>query len=80
MNININTKSRRVDIRLNKNFYSINAVRKASNDFKNVCDCSILNKKDILISLRIKNHNDVNKIGYEFCNYVLGLMKNEALV
>ncbi|MBW2977579.1 HxsD-like protein [Candidatus Woesearchaeota archaeon] len=66
---------------LKKNFYDLNAVKEALNDFKKVCEGKIINKKDnIEIFLKAKNKNFENNLSNEFCNYVLGLMKNRALV
>ena len=79
-NIKINKKSKKVDISLNKKFYSIKAVKQASQDFKDICNCTIPKNKNIEISLKLKEDLDINTIGYEFCNYVLALMKNETLV
>ena len=79
-NMKIDYKLKKVDVILNKEFYSIDAIKKAINDFKDACDASLSNKKDILVSLRVKTNDDIDKIGYEFCNYVLALMKNEGIV
>ena len=78
--IQIDPKNKKVEISLNKNFYSIDAVKKAISDFKKVGNFSVSNKKSIIVSLKLKNSSDIENIGYEFCNYVLALMKNEASV
>lgn len=64
-------------INLNKNFYSIDAIKEALKDFKGVCKGKILNDK---IKIELKPKGNVKKIKEEFCNYVLALMKNKTLV
>ncbi len=80
INIEIDYKSKEIGLCLSKDFYSVDAVKQAIEDFKGICDSSLSNKKDILISLKLKTDEDINIVGYEFCNYVLALMKNEAIV
>ena len=79
-NIKVDDKLKKVEIKLNKQFYTIEAVKKAVEEFKEICKISLSDKKDILVSLRLDTKEDVRIIGYEFCNYVLALMKSEALV
>ena len=79
-NVRINQTLKKVDIKLNRNFYSSEAIRAAIDDFKNFGKFSISNKNSILVSLKVKDKESINNIGYEFCNYVLALMKNKALV
>jgi len=62
---------------LNKQFYSIEAIEETLNDFKDVCDGRILNDK---IEVEIFPKEEVRQLKEEFCNYVLGLMKNKNLI
>jgi hypothetical protein len=72
---------KRNKILLKKSFYDLNAVKEALEDFKEVCEGKIINKKSqIEINLKPKNKDFNNILRNEFCNYVLGLMKNKALV
>ena len=64
-------------IKLNNKFYSKDAVEEALKDFNDVCNGNILND-DIEVELNEKE--DIENVGEEFCNYVLGLMKNKTLV
>jgi len=75
----IETKLTRIKIKLNKQFYDITAVRESLKDFKGACTGKIANKKSIEIILKPKD-KPINALGHEFCNYVLGLMKNKTLV
>ncbi len=72
-------------ILLNSKFYNKNSVEEALKDFKGVCEGRILNneptainKKDIEVELKPKE--EIKELEEEFCNYVLGLMKNKMLV
>lgn len=71
----------RVVIILNKKFYDLNAIEESLHDFKQVCSGKIESaKKEIKIALMPKERKLNNALGYEFCNYILGLMKNKTLV
>lgn len=76
----IEIKEKKIKICLNKQFYDLAAVKESLKDFKEVCTGKITEKKHIEITLNPKDINFNNIIGYEFCNYVLGLMKNKSLV
>jgi hypothetical protein len=64
-------------IKLNKDFYNKQAIEEALNDFEGVCKGKILNE-DMEVELQLKEEN--KNIKQEFCNYVLGLMKNKIMV
>jgi hypothetical protein len=64
-------------IKLNNKFYSREMIEVALKDFKEACEGKILNN-DLEIELMPKEN--VDKLNGEFCNYVLGLMKNRMLV
>ena len=63
---------------LSNKIYSIDAVRQAAEDFKEICDCRIVNDK-IEIELILKAEIE-EPMEDEFCNYVLGLMKNKEMI
>ena len=64
-------------VRLNNKFYNKETVEQTLKDFKEVCKGKILNG-DIEVELEPKE--DVKELEGEFCNYVLGLMKNSIIV
>jgi len=68
-------------ISLNKEFYNIQAIKEAIIDFEEICDGELNEDiKNYTLILKLKEQNDLCNIGYEFCNYVLGLIKNEYLI
>ena len=70
-----------VIIQLNKQFYDLNSVNESIQDFNEVCTGKIDDKSEheIKVILMPKNE-DIENLKYEFCNYVLGLMKNKNLI
>ena len=76
----IEVEENKIKIKLNKQFYDLNAVKESLKDFNKVCNGTIANKKGIEIVLKPKDKKLTNILGYEFCNYVLGLMKNKIIV
>jgi hypothetical protein len=62
---------------LNKKFYNIEAVKESLNDFKEVCNGKILNEN---IEVELIPKEEIANLEKEFCNYVLGLMKNKSMV
>ena len=66
-----------VKISLNNKFYEKSAVKEAIADFKEVCNAKII---DDSIEVEIDPKEKIENIEEEFCNYVLGLMKNKTLV
>jgi len=79
-NIKIDYKLKKVEINLSKEIYSVDVIKRAIEDFSGVCKGSINEGNYILVLLELKDEEGLDIIGYEFCNYVIGLMKNEALV
>jgi len=68
-------------ITFKKSLYDLDSVKEALKDFEKVCENSITNKKKCIeVTLKAKNKGLENNLNNEFCNYVLGLMKNKALV
>ena len=64
-------------VKLNSKFYNLGAVKEALRDFREVCQGKIL---DNSIELELIPKEDIKNLKDEFCNYVLGLMKNKMLV
>ena len=63
-----------VMLTFNDNFYSKDLIEKSILDFKEVCDSNFQGEKLIL---KPKNNEiDLNTLGYEFYNYLLGLIKS----
>ncbi len=61
-------------LKLNNKFYDKRIVEKSLKDFREVCDGKVLND-DIEVELKPKER--VDNLEEEFCNYVLGMMKNK---
>ncbi|MDP2750736.1 MAG: HxsD-like protein [Nanoarchaeota archaeon] len=69
-----------IKIRFNKKFYSEDKLKKAIKDFKNISELYLSGDKnyyEIRISKVCDKTTDMKKTGFEFCNYVLGMMKLE---
>ena len=64
-------------IKLNSNFYDRGSIEEALRDFKDVCSGSIL---DNSFEIELEPREEADKLKEEFCNYILGLMKNKTLV
>jgi len=65
------------ELRLNSRFYKKTSVLQAIEDFHDVCSCKFEERDDeILVVIRPKIGLDPEMLGYEFSNYVIGLMKN----
>ncbi len=62
-----------VILSFNNKFYNKEVIDKAIEDFKQACD---VRQEGELIILKPKEKTDLNILGYEFYNYVLGLIKN----
>jgi hypothetical protein len=75
--IKINKEDRTIFLVFNKNFYNLEAIKTTSNDFNEICTTDIKENKEIEVKLKnINKEADLNTIGYEFYNYVFGIMKN----
>jgi len=65
-----------VVINFNKKFYNLKSIQKAIKAFHGLADFKISqNKKTITVNLENINPEAKSAIKDEFCNYVLGLMK-----
>jgi hypothetical protein len=72
--VKINKAKNEVLVNFNEQFYQKEFIDRAVLDFKEVCD--IKKTKEGLL-LRPKQELCIDVLGYEFYNYVLGLMKNQ---
>ena len=63
---------------MDKGFYDKRAVDEALHDFNGVCEGRILNDK---MEIELVPKGEIKEpLKEEFCNYVLGLMKNKTFV
>jgi hypothetical protein len=77
--IDIDKKNQEVKLILDTKFYGFQSILHASKDFTENCWVYMDGDKNdkILVTLKPKKESiDINKLGYEFYNYVLGLMQN----
>jgi len=64
-------------INFNRNFYNLKSIEKAIRDYEGLADFDIeVGKKNIKVDLKNIDPESRNVIKEEFCNYVLGLIKN----
>lgn len=73
--IKINHDGNEVRIRLNEKFYPKDIVDIAIKDYIDICD--VFFDEDYII-LKPRKEINLDKLGYEFFNYVLGLVKNAS--
>ena len=73
--IKINKNKKEVSVVLKERFYPEKNVSEAIKDFQDIC--SIKKNKEELILKPKSDDVELETIGYEFCNYVLGLINNE---
>lgn len=84
----IELQNNKIKVRLNKRFYVLDAIKYSLEDFKEIADFDLkINEKEYEIILKPKvglsediEDNEIEKIGPEFCNYVLAMMKNKSMV
>jgi hypothetical protein len=73
-----NTPVEKIYITFNSKFYKKEAIEAALKDFIEVCEGKILNNK---IDVELTPKQEIKEpLKEEFCNYVLGMMKNKGLV
>lgn len=71
--VKINKKKNEIILSFNESFYDKKFINQAMEAFKEVCD---VKKDKEFIFLKPKKEVDIDTLGYEFYNYVLGLIKN----
>jgi hypothetical protein len=68
-----------MQFKLSKGLYAIDAIESAATEFNKVSQIAIESKESsYIITISPKNRANARLIGYEFCNYVLGLMKEKS--
>lgn len=67
---------------LNLNFYSLEDIKETLENFKEICNGRIeeIENNKIAIVLKSDNFSSLEIIKNEFCNYSLGLMKNNMRI
>lgn len=73
-----------VRLAFNSEFYGRGAIEQAGKDFAEVCESAIGDENEGRIKVVLKQKEmpdapdmpDIDVLGYEFCNYVLGLIQN----
>lgn len=74
----IEIKKNLVKVNLNKDFYPKKAIIVASEAFSESFFVNLnLNGNFYTVLLKSKEDVDLKNVGYEFFNYVLGIMQNE---
>lgn len=68
----------KITIVLNKNIYDKKMIEQALKDYSEACEGKIVDDK-VTVELIPKEKFD-EPVKEEFCNYVLGLMKNNTVV
>jgi len=64
-------------INFNKNFYNLESIKKTIRVYKKLADFDIkFTKKRVKVGLKNIDLESKKLIKHEFCNHVLGLMKN----
>ena len=78
----IDRNNKEVKLLINTEFYDSDSVLKASHAFSKSCwvylDGNVNEKLRVSLKPKFKEIN-LDELGYEFYNYVLGLMQNEYL-
>ena len=72
--IKTNKKRSEVEINLNKNIYPIEAINLAAEAFRVVGEVKISD----IVAIKPKDKCNLEELGYEFCDYVLGLIGNRS--
>jgi len=71
----INFLDGRAEITFNNDLYSPEILEQAISDFKETCKITI-EKKGLTSIITLVPDENLKEITYEFCNYVLALMKD----
>lgn len=71
--VKINREKKEILLSFNDKFYTEEHINQALKDFGEICD---FRKEGKTIVLTPKKGTDLDRLGYEFYNYVFGLMKN----
>jgi hypothetical protein len=69
---------KREKLKLSKALYALSAIEEAAAEFEGISTICVSDKGlDYMIIITPKN-DKMEKLGHEFCNYVLGLMKEKG--
>jgi len=71
--VEVEEKNSTVTLTFNKNLYPQELIEQAISDFKDACEAAFQNEKLVLRPKSDEIKADV--LGYEFYNYLLGLIK-----
>lgn len=76
----IDKKKNLVRLNINLLFYTEEKIKEACKDFEEICSMRFLSSKEnFVISLKPKKKNiDINILGFEFMNYLLGISKKRG--
>lgn len=72
---NVEILNNKALLKLNKRFYSLNALKQTIDAFKEVCDAELSEKERFEIMLKPREKMDLKELALEFSNYALGMMK-----
>jgi len=67
-------------IQLNPMLYDTQAIALAAKEYAKVCDINISKKKDMIIVRIVSKGKNSSTLEKEFCNYIIGLTKNESII
>lgn len=76
--VRVDKKKNQVTVIFDTKFYNSESVNLSVNDFKDCCFAKLKSERDkITVVLSPKSKEiDINTLGYEFYNYVLGKMRS----
>ena len=70
-------------VNLSSKFYKKEAIEKAASVFKDLCECKINGSSESPFEIEFLSHSgqkeNLQQIADEFCNFVLGVTKDELL-
>lgn len=76
----VNPKDNSVKLKVSKDFYPEDSIKKACEDYAAICSVKILNSTDDFVEILIKSEDeslDISILGLEFMNYLLGLSRGK---
>lgn len=80
-NLIVDEQNNQVNIKFSKSFYDSKSLNEALTDYSSVCKHTLSESEGYFeVSLMFATAEDIVLIGNEFCNYVLGVMKNSNQV
>ena len=80
MGIDIDNEKNEVKLNMNTEFYALDMIIEAAQEFTDSCWINIDREKEdkVIVIIKPKSKEiDINTVGNEFYNFVLGLMKNK---